>query len=100
MRRTRVLPESKERGRLEFAFMSNGISSERQLDTAVRQTVTLMEQTRVAGQKIVVVAGPVVIHTGGGAALAALIKDGWVQALLGGNALGVYDSEAALLGAS
>ncbi len=68
MRGIRVLPESKERDRLAFAFMSNGISSERQLDTAVRQTVTLMEQARVAGQKIIVVAGPVVVHTGGGPA--------------------------------
>src|SRR5271163_816345 len=100
MRGIRVLPESKERDRLAFAFMSNGISSERQLDTAVRQTVTLMEQARVAGQKIVVVAGPVVIHTGGGPALAALIREGWVQALLAGNALGVHDIEAALLGTS
>lgn len=100
MRGIRVLPESKERDRLAFAFMSNGISSERQLDTAVRQTVTLMEQARVAGQKIIVVAGPVVVHTGGGPALAALIKDGWVQALLAGNALGVHDIEAALLGTS
>ncbi len=100
MRGIRVLPESKERDRLAFAFMSNGISSERQLDTAVRQTVTLMEQARVAGQKIVVVAGPVVIHTGGGPALAALIKSGWVQALLAGNALGVHDIESTLLGTS
>ncbi len=98
MRGIRVLPESKERDRLAFAFMSNGISSERQLDTAVRQCVTLMEQARVAGQKIIVVAGPVVIHTGGGPALAALIKHGWVQALLAGNALGVHDIEAALAG--
>ncbi|HVO99041.1 MAG TPA: TIGR00300 family protein [Bryobacteraceae bacterium] len=100
MRGIRVLPESKERDRLAFAFMSNGISSERQLDTAVRQCVALMEQTRVAGQKIIVVAGPVVIHTGGGPALATLIRDGWVQALLAGNALGVHDIEAALLGTS
>jgi hypothetical protein len=37
MRGIRVLPESKERNRLGFAFMSNDISSERQLETAVRQ---------------------------------------------------------------
>jgi lysine-ketoglutarate reductase/saccharopine dehydrogenase-like protein (TIGR00300 family) len=96
----RVMPESKERDRLAFAFMNNNISSERQLETAVRQTVALMEQTRSEGKKIVVVAGPVVVHTGGAAALAKLIRDGWVQALLAGNALGVHDIEAALLGTS
>jgi lysine-ketoglutarate reductase/saccharopine dehydrogenase-like protein (TIGR00300 family) len=100
MRGIRVMPESKERDRLAFAFMNNSISSERQLETAVRQTVALMEQTRSEGKKIVVVAGPVVVHTGGAAALAKLIRDGWVQALLAGNALGVHDIEAALLGTS
>ena len=100
MRGLRVIPESKERDRLAFAFMSNGISSERQVETAVRQTATLLRQCRDSGQKIIVVAGPVVVHTGGAPGLAALIRDGWVQALLAGNALGVHDIEAALLGTS
>ena len=100
MRGIRVTPESKERDRLAFAFMSNGISSERQVETAVKQTAALIEQTRAAGQKIVVVAGPVVVHTGGASSLARLIREGYVQALLSGNALGVHDIEAALLGTS
>jgi lysine-ketoglutarate reductase/saccharopine dehydrogenase-like protein (TIGR00300 family) len=100
MRGIRVVPESKERDRLAFAFMSNGISSERQVETAVKQTAALIEQTRAAGHKIVVVAGPVVVHTGGAASLARLIREGYVQALLSGNALGVHDIEAALLGTS
>lgn len=100
MRGIRVVPESKERDRLAFAFMSNGISSERQVETAVRQTAALMQHTRDAAQKIVVVAGPVVIHTGGAQALASLIRLGWVQALLSGNALGVHDIESAILGTS
>src|SRR5262249_11443196 len=96
----RVLPESKERNRLGFAFMSNDISSERQLETAVRQTAALIVQARSEGKKVVVVAGPAVVHNGGAAALAELIRRGWVQALLAGNALGVHDIEAALLGTS
>ncbi len=100
LRGIRVLPESKERDRLAFAFMAHGISSERQVETAVRQTAALIRQTRQAGQKVVFVVGPVVVHTGGGAALAALIRGGMVQALLSGNALGVHDVEAALLGTS
>jgi lysine-ketoglutarate reductase/saccharopine dehydrogenase-like protein (TIGR00300 family) len=96
----RVIPESKERDRLAFAFMSNEISSERQVETAVRQTTALMRSARAAGQKIIVVAGPVTVHTGGARALSALIQQGWVQALLAGNALGVHDIEAALLGTS
>jgi lysine-ketoglutarate reductase/saccharopine dehydrogenase-like protein (TIGR00300 family) len=100
MRGIRVMPESKERDRLSFAFMSNGISSERQVETAVRQTAALMRQIRESGQRLVVVAGPVVVHTGGAKALAKLLHGGWVQALLAGNALGVHDIEAALLGTS
>jgi lysine-ketoglutarate reductase/saccharopine dehydrogenase-like protein (TIGR00300 family) len=42
----------------------------------------------------------VVVHTGGVAPMAELIRGGWVQALLAGNALGVHDIEAALLGTS
>src|SRR5580698_2764245 len=100
MRGIRVAPESKERDRLAFAFMSNGISSERQVETAVRQTAALIRQAVEAGLKVVVVAGPVVVHTGGVAGLSSLIRGGWVQALLAGNALGVHDIEAALLGTS
>jgi len=100
MRGIRVVPESKERDRLSFAFMSNGISSERQVETAVKQTAALIEHARAAGQKIVVVAGPVVVHTGGAGPLSKLIREGYVDALLSGNALGVHDIEAALLGTS
>jgi len=100
MRGIRVVPEFKERDRLAFAFMSNGISSERQVETAVRETAQLIRQTLERGQKVVVVAGPVVVHTGGGPALARLIRAGYIQALLSGNALGVHDVEAALYGTS
>ncbi|MGE5647091.1 MAG: TIGR00300 family protein [Acidobacteriota bacterium] len=96
----RVIPEPKERDRLSFAFMSNGVSSERQVETAVRQTAALIEQTRAQGKNVLVVAGPVVVHTGGAAGLAALIRGGFVQGILSGNALGVHDIEAALFGTS
>lgn len=100
MKGIRVVPESKERDRLAFAFMSNGISSERQVETAVRQTAALIRQAIEQRQKIVIVAGPVVVHTGGAPALARLIRDGYVHALLAGNALGVHDAECALFGTS
>jgi lysine-ketoglutarate reductase/saccharopine dehydrogenase-like protein (TIGR00300 family) len=100
MRGIRVVPESKERDRLAFAFMSNGISSERQVETAVKQTAALMEHARSAGQGIVAVAGPVVVHTGGAGPLSRLIRDGYISAVLSGNALGVHDIESALLGTS
>jgi lysine-ketoglutarate reductase/saccharopine dehydrogenase-like protein (TIGR00300 family) len=100
LRGIRVVPETKERDRLAFAFMSNGISSERQVDTAVRQTAALARQAIEQGQKVIVVAGPVVVHTGGVGGLSSLIRRGYVHAVLAGNALGVHDIEAALFGTS
>ncbi|MCL4784242.1 MAG: TIGR00300 family protein [Bryobacterales bacterium] len=100
LRGVRVIPEPKDRDRSAFAFMSNGVSSERQVETAVKQAAALIEQTRAAGKKVVLVAGPVVVHTGGVKAVSKLIRGGYVQALLAGNALGVHDIEAALLGTS
>jgi lysine-ketoglutarate reductase/saccharopine dehydrogenase-like protein (TIGR00300 family) len=96
----RVIPESKERDRLAFAFMSNEISSERQVETAVRQTAALARQTREQGKTIVAVAGPVVVHTGGVSGLSRLIRGHWIDAVLSGNALGVHDIESALFGTS
>jgi lysine-ketoglutarate reductase/saccharopine dehydrogenase-like protein (TIGR00300 family) len=100
MKGIRVVPEAKERDRQSFAFMSNEISSERQVETSVGQTAAIMEATRREGKKIVAVAGPVVVHTGGGEALSRLIRGGWIDALLAGNALAVHDIESALLGTS
>jgi lysine-ketoglutarate reductase/saccharopine dehydrogenase-like protein (TIGR00300 family) len=100
MRGIRVVPESKERDRLAFAFMSNTVSSERQVETAVQQTAALMKTAREQGQRIIVVAGPVVVHAGGAPHLVKLIHNGYVDAILAGNALGVHDMEAALLGTS
>jgi lysine-ketoglutarate reductase/saccharopine dehydrogenase-like protein (TIGR00300 family) len=100
MRGIRVAPESKERDRLAFSFMSNEISSERQVETAVRQTAALARQAKEQGKTIVAVAGPVVVHTGGVTGLSRLIRGHWVDAVLSGNALGVHDIESALFGTS
>ncbi len=100
LRGIRVVPEAKERDRLAFAFMANNISSERQVETAVRQTAALIEQTLAQNRKVLVVAGPVVVHAGGAPGLARLIRHGFVQGVLSGNALGVHDIEAALFGTS
>lgn len=96
----RVVPESKARDRMSFAFMSQGVSSERQVETAVKQTAALVRENKEAGKRVVVVAGPVVVHTGAQTAVASLIRGGFIDAVLAGNALGVHDSEAALLGTS
>jgi len=84
----------------EFAFMASGVSSERRVELVVEQIVWEMRRIRERRGKIVVVPGPVVIHTGGAGHLANLIREGYVQALLGGNAVAVHDIEQALFGTS
>jgi lysine-ketoglutarate reductase/saccharopine dehydrogenase-like protein (TIGR00300 family) len=59
-----------------------------------------MRQVRAEEKRIVAVAGPVVVHTGGGEGLSRLIRNGWIDVLLAGNALAVHDIESALLGTS
>ena len=96
----RVTPEFRERDRGDFAFMSNEISSERRVEASVGRIATLMRETRAAGRRIVFVAGPVVVHTGGASYFTELIRRGWVDVLLSGNALAVHDAELALFGTS
>jgi lysine-ketoglutarate reductase/saccharopine dehydrogenase-like protein (TIGR00300 family) len=84
----------------DFGFMVSGVSSERRVEVAVEQLAWEMRRIRARGGRIVAVAGPVVIHTGGGPYLARLIRGGWIQALLAGNALAAHDIEHALYGTS
>ena len=60
----------------------------------------MLRETRARGEKIAFVAGPVVVHTGGGEYFCELIRLGFVDVLLAGNALAVHDIEAALSGTS
>jgi len=92
----KVVPVFKDRERKDFTFMTNEISSERRVEIAVRQLADLLRQTRNEGGRIVMVCGPVVAHTGGVEAMARLIREGFVQAFLGGNAIAVHDIEYAL----
>ena len=92
--------EGREARREDFSFMAAGVSSERRVELVVEQMAWEWRRIRDRGGKVVVVAGPVVIHTGGGAHLARLVREGYVQALLGGNAIAVHDVEQALMGTS
>lgn len=96
----RVHPAQPSTAREPFAFMGAQASSERQVELAVERVSWEMRRLRARGRRIVVVAGPVVIHTGGGPHLASLIRRGYVQALLGGNGLAAHDIESALFGTS
>ena len=92
----KVVREFKDRERKDFTFMASEISSERRVEVAVRQLAEMLHQTHAARGKIVVVAGPVVVHTGGVEGMCKMIRGGYVQAFLGGNAIAVHDIEYAL----
>ena len=89
-----------KRAKEEFSFMGAGVSSERRVELVVEQIAWELRQIRDRGGKVLVTAGPVVIHTGGAKHLARLVRDGYVQGLLGGNAIAVHDIEQALMGTS
>jgi lysine-ketoglutarate reductase/saccharopine dehydrogenase-like protein (TIGR00300 family) len=96
----KIVPEFRERDRLGFAFMTNEISSERRVEVGVTRIAAMMKDVKRGGDRIAVVAGPVVVHTGGGIYFRDLIRAGYVGVLLAGNALAVHDAEQALYGTS
>ncbi len=100
MQGVRVLPDLQGRDKPTFGFMSNDVSSERRVEVAVTRVAAMLRETRARGEKICFVAGPVVVHTGGGEYFCELIQQGFVDVLLSGNALAVHDIEAALSGTS
>lgn len=100
MQGVRVAPDVQSRDKPSFGFMSNEVSSERRVETAVGRVADLLKRARTAGGKIAFVAGPVVVHTGGSEYFSELVRLGYVNVLLSGNALPVHDIEAALSGTS
>jgi lysine-ketoglutarate reductase/saccharopine dehydrogenase-like protein (TIGR00300 family) len=96
----RVTPEFRERDRHGFAFMSNDVSSERRVEGSVARIAQMMRDVKKGGGRIAVVAGPVVVHTGGVEHFSEIIRRGFVDVVLAGNALAVHDVEFALSGTS
>ena len=96
----RVTPEFRDRDRADFAFMSNDVSSERRVEVSVARIARMMKDVKSTGGRIAFVAGPVVVHTGGVPYFERLIRSGYVDVLLAGNALAVHDAEFALFNTS
>ena len=96
----RVTPEFRDRDRADFAFMSNDVSSERRVEGSVARIAKMMRETKAAGRRIAFIVGPVVVHTGGATYFSQLIRAGFVDVVLAGNALAVHDAELALYGTS
>jgi lysine-ketoglutarate reductase/saccharopine dehydrogenase-like protein (TIGR00300 family) len=80
----------------EFQFMSSEVSREKPVDYGLM--AELLHRERDNGGHVVWVVGPAVLHSRGRDVLTWFIENGFVGALLGGNAVAVHDIEQALLG--
>ncbi len=94
----RVTPLERSRQTEIFTFMASEVSAEKPKKVLIGAIAEEMKQIRKGGGRIVVVAGPAVVHTGAGRYLSRLIELGYVQVLFAGNALAVHDVESALFG--
>ena len=93
-------PERPREGVGVFEFMNSDVSPEKPATALIREIARTLKMNANNGGKIVVVAGPAVIHTGAAPYLAKMVELGYVDALLSGNALAVHDVESALYGTS
>jgi lysine-ketoglutarate reductase/saccharopine dehydrogenase-like protein (TIGR00300 family) len=97
----KIIPQERPREGVDiFQFMGSSSSSERPTQQIARKIAIDIHNTKKTRGRIIVVAGPVLVHSGGANALAKLIKMGYVHGLLAGNALAVHDVENALMGTS
>ena len=93
-------PEYPRTGTGIFQFMSSRASSEKPTPTLVRRTAEEIFNVKQNKGRVVAVAGPAVVHTGAADHLARMIRMGFIDSLLSGNALAVHDVEYALFGTS
>jgi lysine-ketoglutarate reductase/saccharopine dehydrogenase-like protein (TIGR00300 family) len=97
----RVDPPDRPRdGGGPFGFMQGGVSSERPSESLIEQVADALTETKRDEGRVLVVAGPAVIHSGAGDALARLVHEGYVDAISAGNGFAVHDLERAIYGTS
>ncbi len=79
-----------------FRFMQTEVSRERPVDYTV--LAELLGEEKQRGGKILWVVGPALVHARAREDLIWFIQNGYVNVLLGGNAVAVHDLEAAIYG--
>ena len=94
------VPVAEVSGEEAFGFMDSVVSSEKPQALLVRQVADGMREAKAAGQRVLWVGGPGVVHTGAAPAMVAMVEAGYVDVLFAGNALATHDIESALYGTS
>ena len=80
----------------EFRFMTSEVSREKPIDYS--QMARLLLRERDENGYIIWVAGPALVHSRARADMTWFVANGFVHALLAGNAVAVHDIEASLFG--
>lgn len=93
-------PERPREGSNVFEFMGSSSSSERPTQHIAKKVADDIYNTKKNGGKIVIVGGPAIVHTGASDAVSELIRSGYIDGVLAGNALAVHDIEYSTLGTS
>ncbi|AEA47461.1 ornithine cyclodeaminase [Archaeoglobus veneficus] len=96
----RVVPPERPRKVSHFQFMGGSVSSERPTEELIEIIAEEIINLKRNGGRVAVVAGPAIDHTGARNALAGMIRDGYIDLLLSGNALAVHDIELSIFGTS
>ncbi|MEN1678784.1 MAG: TIGR00300 family protein [Planctomycetota bacterium] len=96
----RVFPLERADQDHAFAFMNSPVSTEKPKQVIIRQIAKHLYDNRAGGGKTLLVGGPAIVHTGSGALVCDLIRDGYIHKLFAGNALATHDIEQSLFGTS
>src|SRR5688572_7818540 len=80
----------------EFKFMSSEVSREKPIDYSLMARILIRERDR--GGYIIWVTGPALVHARARSDMVWFIRNGFVGALLAGNAVAVHDIEASIFG--
>lgn len=100
----RVEAARRNEGRSAFEFMNSDVSSEKPKRLVVARVADRIRRAHASpppsGGRVVVVAGPAVVHTGAAPELARLVRHGHVDVLLAGNGFATHDIESNLFGTS
>lgn len=96
----RVKPQERSREYSVFDFMSNDASAEINKGILISQIAREIDAAKRAGDRIAIVPGPAVIHSGADGYLKEVIRMGYVDVVLTGNAFAAHDIEKAFLNTS
>ena len=96
----RVFPQERGGDSHSFEFMNSSVSTEKPKGVAISQIARQMFEAKSKGEKILIVGGPAIVHTGSIGHITELVRSGFVEKLFAGNALAAHDIEHAMFGTS